>query len=794
MRGYVNNRGRGCARGPSGVVCVRRPAPPLPGCPPHPGRFANRPYKVVGVESGGWSARVGASAMRGYVNDRARGCARGPSGVVCVRRPAPPLPGCPPHPGRFANRPYKLGRRRERGFGRRGWAHRRCAATSTTGAGAVPGAQAALCVCDARPRLSPAALPTPGGSRTAPTIGCWRRERGLVGEGGRIGDARLRQRPGPGLCQGPKRRCVCATPGPASPRQPSPPRAVREPPLQLGRRREWGLGGGGGRIGDARLRQQPGPGLCQGPKRRCVCATPGPASPRLPSPPRAVREPPLQLVVAVQSGAWGAGVGASAMRGCVNNRGRGCARGPSGVVCVRRPAPPLPGCPSPPRAVREPPLQVGAPSRVGLGGRGWAHRRCAATSTTGAGAVPGAQAALCVCDARPRLSPAALPTPGGSRTAPTSWGAVESGGWSAREGASAMRGYVNNRGRGCARGPSGVVCVRRPAPPLPGCPPHPGRFANRPYKLGRRRERGFGRRGAGASAMRGYVNNRGRGCARGPSGVVCVRRPAPPLPGCPPHPGRFANRPYNWGAVESGGWSAGRAHRRCAATSTTGAGAVPGAQAALCVCDARPRLSPVALPTPGGSRSAPTSWGAVESGGLVGEGRAHRRCAATSTTGPGAVPGAQAALCVCDARPRLSPAALPTPGGSRTAPTRLLASRAGVGRRGRAHRRCAATSTTGAGAVPRGPSSVVCVRRPAPPLPGCPPHPGRFANRPYNWLLPFRAGVWSAGVGASAMRGYVNNRATAVRAVKAAIVGKKNQSGVPPARKPPSTVRHWPLT
>ena len=116
----------------------------------------------------------------------------------------------------------------------------------------------------------------------------------------------------------------------------------------------------------------------------------------------------------------------------------------SDVARPRRPASPPPAAPTP-RAVREPPLQRERPCV------GW-------------GAPPAP---------RPRPGIASARRAGAhQRCAATAWGVA----W---EGASAMRGY---NGRGCVGGRmSDVARPRRPASPRPGGPPHPGRFANRPY-------------------------------------------------------------------------------------------------------------------------------------------------------------------------------------------------------------------------------------------------------------------------------------------------------------------------
>ena len=176
---------------------------------------------------------------------------------------------------------------------------------------------------------------------------------------------------------------------------------------------------------------------------------------------------------------------------------------------------PAPRRPAPPRAVREPPLQR---ERPWVGGR--------------------------MSDvARPRRPTSPRPggphPPGGSRTAPTTGAAL--------------------RGRAHVR----RCTTATPHVPAPRRPPPPGRFANRPYNgSGLAWDVGgapgptspppashpLAARGRISDARlqgeRPWVGGRMSGDARG-------RRPTSPRPGGPPHPGRFANRPYNGSGL---GW------------------------------------------------------------------------------------------------------------------------------------------------------------------------------------------------------------------------------------------------
>ena len=343
----------------------------------------------------------------------------------------------------------------------------------------------------------------------------------------------------------------------------------------------------------------------------------------------------------------------------------------SDVARPRRPASPRPGGPAPPRAVREPPLQRERPC-VGWGAPPAPRPRPRRHPLTGAGAhrdarlqrerpwVGVAHVRRTTAAPRPRAPashplatpgrfsdarlqrerpcvgwgacptlrggdaprprpPAARPTPGGSRTAPTT-GAALRGVAHVRVARPrrptspppashplAARGRIGDarlqRERPWVGGRmSDVARPRRPTSPRPVGPPHPGRFANRPYN-GSGLAWGGARRPAprprprhrirlalrgGASAMRSY-NGSGLGW-----GGAHVRRcagatPRVPTPRRPPPPGRFANRPYNGSGLAWVGASAMRggiarrpcvgAHQRCAATAPGGLAwrPVPGA-------------------------------------------------------------------------------------------------------------------------------------------------------------------------------------------------------------------------
>ena len=420
----------------------------------------------------------------------------------------------------------------------------------------------------------------------------------------------------------------------------------------------------------------------------------------------------------------------------------------SGVACGRR---------APPRAVREPPLQPGQGE-----GCGWAPGFAPGGSRTaptiwagrglgvGAGLRPGPRMRGCRGLAMGpggaawgRISDAGLrrtgppfggcvrapgPAPGGSRTAPTTWA-----GRGLRVGAGLRPGPRMRGCRGLAMGPGGAAWgrigdarLRRTGPPFGGCVrapgpapggsrtapttwagrglregagPRPGRFANRPYNLGRARVAG-GRRasprapdaglpGAGDGARWGSLGAHQRcgATTNGPS-VRGLRV------GAGPRPGRFANRPYNLGRarVACGRRAPPRAVREPPLQPGQGEGCVwaPG-------------------PAPGGSRTAPTTSAGPRMRGCRG-----------LAMGPGGAAWGR----ISDGRlQRTGPpfggcvrAPGPAPGGSRTAPTTW----AGRGLR------------VGAGLRPgRFANRPYNLGRRGLRV-GAGPRPGRFANRPYN--------------------------------------------------------------
>ena len=407
-----------------GVALRRRPASPPPGDPPHPGRFPKRPYRCAFLSIGrGQRGLVGVGGRISDARLHRRDGGASHAGGALRRRPASPPPGDPPHPGRFPKRPYRcaflsIGR------GQRGLVDE--------GAGnARPHRHDGVALRRRPASPPPGDPPHPGRFPKRPYrcafLSIGRGQRGLVDEG--AGNARPHRHDGGALRRRP------ASPLPGDPPHPGrfPKRPYRRAFLSIGRG-ERGLVGVG--AGNARPHRHDG-----GASHARRGATPSPRipSPRRPAPPRALPEAPLQGAPSCPSAegneAWWTWVGAWAKRGYT---GATAGRRTPGVALRRRPASPPPGdpphpgrfpkrpykvrlpvhrpratrlggrgCrqrastparrrgatpspripsprrPAPPRALPEAPLQVRLPVHrprgTRLGGRGWAHGRCAAT-------------------------------------------------------------------------------------------------------------------------------------------------------------------------------------------------------------------------------------------------------------------------------------------------------------------------------------------------------------------------------------------------------------------------------